>query len=122
MCAQDAVALWQALLGKEKPPTVFVGHSMGGAIVTWAASRQVGSQPHACDAWIEVTGQYAGNGRTFVRGVPLLQPCTQHSWRCRCHPAHGTLGIAALSGSKALLAVLFSSMPAYCATGSHKPG
>ncbi len=43
MRAQDAVALWQALLGEEKPPTVFVGHSMGGAIATWAASRQVGS-------------------------------------------------------------------------------
>ena len=46
MRAQDAVALWQALLGEEKPPTVFVGHSMGGAIATWAASRQVGFQPH----------------------------------------------------------------------------
>ena len=45
---QDAVALWQALLGEESPPTVFVGHSMGGAIATWAASRQVRPQPHSC--------------------------------------------------------------------------
>ena len=36
------MALWQALFGEEQPPTVFVGHSMGGAIATWAASRQVG--------------------------------------------------------------------------------
>ncbi len=33
--------MWQAVLGKEGPPTVFVGHSMGGAIATWAANRQV---------------------------------------------------------------------------------
>ena len=35
------MAVWQAVLGKEAPPTVFVGHSMGGAIATWAANRQV---------------------------------------------------------------------------------
>ena len=38
---QDAVAVWEALLGVERPPTVLVGHSMGGAIATWAASLQV---------------------------------------------------------------------------------
>ena len=38
---QDAVAVWEAVLGEEKPPTVLVGHSMGGAIATWAASLQV---------------------------------------------------------------------------------
>lgn len=43
ICLQDAVAVWQAVAGKEGAPTVFVGHSMGGAIATWAASRQVGS-------------------------------------------------------------------------------
>ena len=33
--------MWQALLGKEAVPTVLVGHSMGGAVATWAASLQV---------------------------------------------------------------------------------
>ena len=33
--------MWQAALGQVGPPTVFVGHSMGGAIATWAANRQV---------------------------------------------------------------------------------
>lgn len=38
---QDAVAVWQAVLGHEQPPTVIVGHSMGGAIATRAAGLQV---------------------------------------------------------------------------------
>ena len=38
---QDAVAVWEALLGEEKAPTVIVGHSMGGAIATWSATLQV---------------------------------------------------------------------------------
>lgn len=33
--------MWLALLGGERPPTVLVGHSMGGAVATWAASLQV---------------------------------------------------------------------------------
>lgn len=33
--------MWEDVLGDEKPPTVIVGHSMGGAIATWAASLQV---------------------------------------------------------------------------------
>jgi hypothetical protein len=47
LCLQDAVAVWEALLGEEKLPTVIVGHSMGGAIATWAASLQVGRVPPA---------------------------------------------------------------------------
>ncbi|BDA49543.1 Protein phosphatase methylesterase 1 [Coccomyxa sp. Obi] len=38
--SQDAVAVWEALLGEEKAPTVIVGHSMGGAIATWSATLQ----------------------------------------------------------------------------------
>ena len=87
MRAQDAVALWQALLGEEKPPTVFVGHSMGGAIATWAASRQVGSEPHAVNKLYapQVTaprtaGHSLAHSRTLDRmcaarisGLPWLQ-------------------------------------------------
>ena len=32
--------MWKAVLGEEQAPTVFVGHSMGGAVATWAADRQ----------------------------------------------------------------------------------
>ena len=42
---QDAVAVWQAVLGEEQPPTVLVGHSMGGAIATRAAGLQVNLIP-----------------------------------------------------------------------------
>lgn len=45
---QDAVAVWEAVLGEEKPPTVLVGHSMGGAIATWAACLQVRYPVHPC--------------------------------------------------------------------------
>mmetsp|Transcript_17995 Transcript_17995/g.32030 ORF Transcript_17995/g.32030 Transcript_17995/m.32030 type:complete len:382 (-) Transcript_17995:19-1164(-) len=37
--AADAVAVWQALFGEEKPATVLIGHSMGGAIATRAATQ-----------------------------------------------------------------------------------
>ena len=30
--------MWQRVLGAEAPPTVIVGHSMGGAVAVWAAS------------------------------------------------------------------------------------
>ena len=33
--------MWEAVLGEERAPTVIVGHSMGGAIATWAASLKV---------------------------------------------------------------------------------
>ncbi|KAG1657012.1 hypothetical protein FOA52_012013 [Chlamydomonas sp. UWO 241] len=44
--AGDIVALWQAIFGgadaAAPPPTVLVGHSMGGALAVWAASTHVG--------------------------------------------------------------------------------
>ena len=51
MRLQDAVAVWRAVVGEEKPPTVLVGHSMGGAIATWAASRQVSHEEISRKAW-----------------------------------------------------------------------
>lgn len=52
--AEDAAAVWQALCGDELPPTVFVGHSMGGAVAVHASKSRyclalslllVGSKP-----------------------------------------------------------------------------
>jgi pimeloyl-ACP methyl ester carboxylesterase len=37
--SDDVVALWQAVFGEEKPPTVLVGHSVGGAIAVWTAQK-----------------------------------------------------------------------------------
>ena len=34
---EDIVALWLAMYGDSAPPTVLVGHSVGGAMVVWAA-------------------------------------------------------------------------------------
>lgn len=51
MCLQDAVAVWRAVVGEEKPPTVLVGHSLGGAIATWATSRQVSHREISRKAW-----------------------------------------------------------------------
>lgn len=33
----DVVALWAAMFGAESPPTVLMGHSVGGALAVWAA-------------------------------------------------------------------------------------
>lgn len=40
-CMQDATAVWQALYGEERPPTVVLGHSMGGAVAVHAALSKV---------------------------------------------------------------------------------
>ena len=34
---EDVVALWREMFAKEAPPTVLVGHSVGGAIAVWTA-------------------------------------------------------------------------------------
>jgi protein phosphatase methylesterase 1 len=34
---RDAAAVWEAMFGDEKPPTVLLGHSFGGAIAVWTA-------------------------------------------------------------------------------------
>ena len=39
--AQDATAAWQHLFGAEAPPTVLLGHSMGGAVAVRAAASKV---------------------------------------------------------------------------------
>ena len=39
--AQDATAAWQQLFGAEAPPTVLLGHSMGGAVAVRAAASKV---------------------------------------------------------------------------------
>ena len=36
---QDAAAVWEAMFGEEKPPTVLLGHSFGGAIAVWTAKE-----------------------------------------------------------------------------------
>jgi protein phosphatase methylesterase 1 len=38
----DIYAVWRALFAEEAPPTVLVGHSVGGALATWAAAAEVG--------------------------------------------------------------------------------
>ena len=38
--AEDAVAVWAHLFAAERPPTFLVGHSVGGAVATWAAKTQ----------------------------------------------------------------------------------
>ncbi|KAK9801971.1 hypothetical protein WJX73_003978 [Symbiochloris irregularis] len=38
---QDAIAVWRTLYGEERPPTVVVGHSMGGAVAVHAALSKV---------------------------------------------------------------------------------
>lgn len=35
----DAAALWEEMFGEEKPPTVLLGHSFGGAIAVWTAKE-----------------------------------------------------------------------------------
>ena len=48
--------MWKAVLGEERAPTVFVGHSMGGAIATWAVNRQAsGDLPPLCEGSADVT-------------------------------------------------------------------
>ena len=37
----DIFALWQHMFGEEQPPTVLVGHSVGGAVAVWAAAEEV---------------------------------------------------------------------------------
>lgn len=37
--SEDAAALWEEMFGEEKPPTVLVGHSFGGAIAVWTAKE-----------------------------------------------------------------------------------
>ncbi len=101
MRAQDAVALWQALLGEEKPPTVFVGHSMGGAIATWAASRQVGISLMPVVLGLRFIHDCAAHSTILdACRTPLLQPHMQLSWHRHPHPAHGKLGIARVRGFK----------------------
>ena len=39
--AQDATAAWRQLFGAEAPPTVLLGHSMGGAVAVRAAASKV---------------------------------------------------------------------------------
>ncbi len=39
--AQDATVAWQQLFGVEAPPTVLLGHSMGGAVAVRAAASKV---------------------------------------------------------------------------------
>lgn len=36
---QDAAAVWETMFGEEKPPTVLLGHSFGGAIAVWTAKE-----------------------------------------------------------------------------------
>lgn len=37
--SEDAAALWDEMFGEEKPPTVLLGHSFGGAIAVWTAKE-----------------------------------------------------------------------------------
>ena len=72
MCLQDAVAVWRAVVGEEKPPTVLVGHSLGGAIATWAASRQVSHGDISRKAWgDDVRPLYTA---TYLVGGPSMRP------------------------------------------------
>lgn len=36
----DAAALWENMFGQERPPTVLLGHSFGGAIAVWTAKER----------------------------------------------------------------------------------
>ena len=90
---QDAVALWQALLGDESPLTVFVGHSMGGAIATWAASRQVSLQPRS-NCPLKVANCMLSF--SHVRAAAGVAPCRpqrriQQAGRCMQHASSALL-------------------------------
>jgi protein phosphatase methylesterase 1 len=39
LLSEDAAALWDTMFGEEKPPTVLMGHSFGGAIAVWTAKE-----------------------------------------------------------------------------------
>lgn len=50
----DVLAVWHALFAEQAPPTVLVGHSVGGAIAVWAALETGGDAIPALEGLIVI--------------------------------------------------------------------
>ena len=78
----DAVAVWHALFdaAERAPPTVLVGHSVGGAVATWAASVAEGPFADAVEGLVVID---VVEGTALGAPLPAVLLLAVRASRCR---------------------------------------
>lgn len=76
---RDVVALWRAMFAEERPPTVLVGHSVGGALAVWTSLLEEGEGIPSLEGLVVID---------VVEGTALGAGACARSRACACACSH----------------------------------